>query len=82
MQMIGTGDRARSKYPGDDRVKRLQSSYIQTEPSRRPLKIFATDPMLGRTVGNRITIDVANERLMPGPQGSRIEVIDYDGNNK
>src|SRR5262245_30540259 len=48
-------------------------------PSRRPLKIFASDPMLGRTAGNRVTIDVVNEALQPGPQGDRIEVIDYDG---
>lgn len=60
-------------------MKRLQSAYVLAQPARRPLKIFASDPMLGRTAGNRITIDVANEPLQPGPQGSRIEVIDYDG---
>src|SRR5436309_8036864 len=48
-------------------------------PSRRPLKIFASDPMLGRTAGNRVTIDVTNEPLQPGPQGARTEVVDYDG---
>jgi hypothetical protein len=52
--------------------------FSLTQPSRRPLKIFATDPLLGRSVGNRITIDIANEPLHPGPQGTRIEVIDYD----
>ena len=46
---------------------------------RRPLKIFATDPLLGRTFGNRARIDVANENLQPGPMGPRVEVIDYDG---
>jgi hypothetical protein len=60
-------------------VKRLESRYILAQPPRRPLKIFASDPMLGRTAGNRITVDVTNESLRPGPQGARLEVIDYDG---
>jgi hypothetical protein len=51
-----------------------------TEPSVRPLKIYATDPMQGRTAGNRVTITIGNEPLQAGPQGSRLEVIDYDGN--
>jgi hypothetical protein len=50
--------------------------------ARRPLKIFASDPLLGRTFGNRARIDVANEALTPGPVGSRIEIIDYDGAQK
>jgi hypothetical protein len=46
------------------------------------LKVFAFDPMLGRRSGGRITIDIPNETdLKPGPRGSRIEVIDYDGAN-
>jgi hypothetical protein len=60
-------------------MKRLTSEYIQAPPPRRPLKIFASDPMLGRTLGNRVTIEIANEKLEIGPQGSRVEVIDYDG---
>lgn len=51
-------------------------------PVRRPLKIFAFDPMLGRAARNRITIDVANEPLTPGPIGSRLEIIDYDASNR
>jgi len=50
-----------------------------TQTVRRPLKIFATDPLLGRTFGNRARIDVANENLQPGPIGPRVEVLDYDG---
>jgi hypothetical protein len=46
-------------------------------PDRRPLKIFAFDPMLGRA-GGRLTLQVQNEPLLPGPQGNRIQVIDYD----
>jgi hypothetical protein len=60
-------------------MKRLESQYVNLQPARRPLKIFASDPMLARTPGNRITIDVPNELLRPGPIGSRFEVIDYDG---
>src|SRR5712692_3687010 len=50
-----------------------------TQTVRRPLKIFATDPLLGRTFGNRARIDVATENLQPGPIGPRVEVLDYDG---
>ena len=53
-----------------------------TQASRRPLKIFASDPLLGRTFGNRARIDVVNEPLQPGPVGARVEVVDYDGTQK
>jgi hypothetical protein len=53
-----------------------------TQAARRPLKIFASDPLLGRTFGNRARIDVSNEPLTPGPIGRRLEVIDYDGAQK
>ena len=36
------------------------------------MKVFALDPMLGDAAGNRITIQVANEPLGPGPRGARI----------
>jgi len=35
--------------------------------------------MLGRLPLHRITLDVLNEALQPGPRGSRVQVIDYDG---
>ena len=53
--------------------------YRQPQPARRSLKIFAFDPMLGLRASNRIAIDVANEPLLPGPRGERVEIIDYDG---
>src|SRR5687767_11121215 len=53
-----------------------------TQAARRPLKIFASDPLLGRTFGNRARIEVANEQLQNGPIGTRLEVIDYDGAQK
>jgi hypothetical protein len=57
------------------------------QPERRPLRIYAFDPMPGRapdqllwrTSENQITVNILNEGLKPGPQGDRIEVIDYDG---
>lgn len=38
--------------------------------------------MLARGGDNRITLQVENEPLRPGPTGSRLEVVDYDGANK
>ena len=52
-------------------------------PAKRPLRIFAFDPMLARLDSTRvITVNVPNEPLLPGPQGKRVEVIDYDGVNE
>ena len=51
-------------------------------PERRPLQIFAFDPMLGRTAGNRVVVSVANEPLLPGPQGARVQVVDYDATQR
>lgn len=49
--------------------KRIQSEYVTQAPARRPLKIFATDPLAGRSAGNRLSIDVANELCTEGPIG-------------
>lgn len=54
------------------------AGYVTEFPTRRPLKIYSSDPMAGRLVGNRITIDVPYEPLMAGPAGSRVAVVDYD----
>jgi hypothetical protein len=48
-------------------------------PARRPLQIFAFDPMIARTERRRLTLEIANEPLSKGPLGARIQVIDYDG---
>lgn len=48
-------------------------------PLTRPLKIYAFDPMLGRSPLSTLSVDVANEPLSPGPVSSRIRVVDYDG---
>ena len=59
-------------------LKRLESDYVTAGPKRRPLQIFAFDPMLGRSSENRISVDVTNEPLTHGPRGRLIEVVDYD----
>ncbi|HKY41804.1 MAG TPA: hypothetical protein VJM50_01810 [Pyrinomonadaceae bacterium] len=60
-----------------------KSFYVDAPPPRRPLKIFAFDPMLGRSASKRISIDIANELdLEVGPRGSRVEVIDFDGTKR
>jgi hypothetical protein len=60
-------------------MKFSPGTFTHAMPERRPLRIFASDPMRANEPGSRITIDVLNETLSPGPQGSRFEVIDYDG---
>jgi hypothetical protein len=51
-------------------------------PAVRPLKAYAFDPSEGRYLGNEMTLNVRYERLVPGPIGRRIGVIDYDGAKK
>lgn len=53
-----------------------------TWPERRPLKIFARDPLYGTIAGNVALVDIPNEKLDRGPSGRRIKVIDYDGANQ
>ena len=60
-------------------IPKLSSAYTTEWPPRRRLKIFALDPLNNSIAGNRITIDIPNEPLTPGPAGDRIAVIDYDG---
>jgi len=58
------------------------SSNVTDRPARRPLKILAGDPMLGRIDGNHLVVEVPNEILTRGPVGSRLAVVDYDGTHK
>jgi hypothetical protein len=51
-------------------------------PKRRPLKIYASDPMTGRNIGNRARVDVENEDLKPGPSGQRLMVVDYNSSTQ
>ena len=52
------------------------------QPVTRPLKAYAFDPSLGRFIGNEMTIEVKYEKLLPGPVGQKVAVIDYDGANR
>src|SRR5438045_1147375 len=54
---------------------------ISTPPTR-PLRCYAFDPSVGTLFGNEMTLNVKYEKLLPGPVGDRIAVIDYDGENK
>src|SRR5215813_171412 len=51
-------------------------------PDTRPIKCYAFDPSHGKFFGNEMTLGVKYEKLLPGPTGERIAVIDYDGANK
>jgi hypothetical protein len=51
-------------------------------PLRRPLKIFAFDPMRGGGPLNTLTVELENEPLQVGPTGARIRVVDYDGGSR
>jgi hypothetical protein len=54
-------------------------------PVRRPLRVFAFDPMVARLSGHaqeELVVEVHNERLLSGPHGDQIAVIDYDGAHK
>jgi len=49
------------------------------EPDRRPLQVYAFDPMVARLSGQETTtIAVPYEPLRPGPSGELIQIIDYD----
>jgi hypothetical protein len=47
-------------------------------PRRRPLKIFAFDPMRTSSSLGTLNVQVENETLGLGPAGDRFRVVDYD----
>lgn len=51
-------------------------------PATRPIKCYAFDPSHGKFFGNEMTLEVKYEKLLSGPLGERLAVIDYDGANK
>jgi hypothetical protein len=57
-------------------------SIVISPPAKRPLKVYAFDPTLGRKLGNNLTVNVQHEPLAPGPVGDRFAVVDYDGSTK
>ena len=60
----------------------VEDSTELPPPVSRPLKAYAFDPSQGRFLGNEMTLNVKYEKLLPGPIGKRVAVIDYDGANK
>ncbi len=63
-------------------TSRLADVFEIPTPDNRPLKCYAFDPSHGKFFGNEMTLRVKYEKLLPGPIGERIAVIDYDGANK
>lgn len=59
-------------------MRRSETSYATKRPERRPLKIFALDPMLSRMSTPSIELDIRNEPLRPGPTGDRVAVVDFN----
>jgi hypothetical protein len=59
-------------------VSRPSARRAGALPTRRRLRIFSSDPLSGVEGDNRATIDIPDERLLPGPMGGSIQVIDYD----
>ncbi|HEX6729127.1 MAG TPA: hypothetical protein VF074_03910 [Pyrinomonadaceae bacterium] len=52
-------------------------------PPLRTLKVYALDPSAGNYVGNVMSVKIKwEDDLKPGPIGSKIAVVDYDGANR
>jgi hypothetical protein len=59
----------------------MRKSPLDTRPERRPLRIFAFDPMLSRAGDHRVTVEVPYrliERQERFFRDDRLEVVDYD----
>jgi hypothetical protein len=60
------------------RAKSTTSDLTGLEPIDRPLRVFAFDPSRGTTPTNVVTLRVPYEKLLPGPIGRYVAVIDED----
>lgn len=58
-------------------LPRPRADHDYPVPSRRRLRVFSVDPTYSRLQGETVVLSVPWERLLPGPQGSRIEVVDW-----
>jgi hypothetical protein len=59
----------------------MRKSPLDTRPERRPLRIFAFDPMLSRAGDHRVTVEVPYRPIERGERyfrDDRLEVVDYD----
>lgn len=69
--------------PGPLSGAAIKRRIVLPKPSKRRLRIFATDPgdsrSLGRSFVNVATVEVPwEDRLRPGPVGEYLEVVDVD----
>lgn len=63
----------------------MRKSPFDTTPERRPLRIFAFDPMLARAGDHRVTIEVPYKPIVRTERSfsdDRLEVVDYDAATK
>lgn len=59
----------------------MRKSPLDTRPERRPLRIFAFDPMIARAGDHRVTVEIPYrplERDERSFRDDRLEVVDYD----
>jgi hypothetical protein len=66
---------------GKQEKKAMRKSPLDTRPERRPLRIFAFDPMVSRAGDHRVTIEIPYrpiERQERFFRDDRLEVVDYD----
>ncbi|MBV8226510.1 MAG: S8 family serine peptidase [Verrucomicrobia bacterium] len=80
----GPGPRYEPPKPGsrDAKVLELAKNPPMPAPTRRKLRVFAFDPLLGQKPDflqiNETALDVTWEELQPGPIGEYLEVVDVD----
>src|SRR6185369_5988277 len=75
------GNLAKAARPAAAKGSTLADSIEIPTPDTRPLKCYAFDPSHGKFFGNEMTLEVKYEKLLPGPIGERVAVIDFDGEN-
>jgi hypothetical protein len=79
----GADETPRTAYGSDGSGGAAPPWMELAPPTFRPLKVYALDPSAGNYIGNVMTVNVKwEDGLKPGPVGSKIAVIDYDGANK
>src|SRR5438045_1513685 len=76
------GNLARATKTAKSKSSSLSDIIDIPTPDSRPLKCYAFDPSHGKFFGNEMTLEVKYEKLLPGPIGERVAVVDYDGENK
>jgi len=63
----------------------MRKSPLDTRPERRPLRIFAFDPMLARAGDHRVTVEIPYRPIVHEERSfydDRLEVVDYDASTR